>query len=340
VARTNVEESAFAKALELANEMGWKAGEALGALTWLWHDSQAKYRHGGKGREILRWSKLRLEDEEAVYYLRVLEELELIRPVTDEASALNSEFEIAGNEDEVARLLALKERSKKGVDSRRRKSQAEHERMLSLTEAVQPELDEPQDEPENNLNANHVDLIPDLVNQQVDQKSIQVDPVQFSSVQCSAVQISSERKTKKKTIARGSTSPPAGADPDGPSPTALTWRAYRDEFAHRYGKAPPWNAKTAGQLRQFVSRIPASEAPEVAAFYLRHNGYQYANNMHPVGLLLRDAEKIRTEWATRTVITSAAARKLDQRQATHDAFSGLIADAESRERGHEHDDKS
>lgn len=102
--------------------------------------------------------------------------------------------------------------------------------------------------------------------------------------------------------------------PEGVSPTAITWRAYKNAFEARYGTAPPWNAKTAGQLRQFVSRIPQHEAPQVAQYYLRHNGYKYVNNMHPVGLMLQDAEKLRTEWATNRQVTTADAKNADRRQ--------------------------
>jgi hypothetical protein len=103
-----------------------------------------------------------------------------------------------------------------------------------------------------------------------------------------------------------------GFNPDGGSATALAWRAYRDAYAKRHGQAPPWNAKTAGQLKQFVSRIPASDAPAVAEFYLSHGGYRYASAMHPVGLLLMDAEKLYTEWSTGRKVTQSQARQSDK----------------------------
>lgn len=36
----------------------------------------------------------------------------------------------------------------------------------------------------------------------------------------------------------------------------------------------------------------------MAAFYVTHRSSWYAEKMHPVNLLLQDAEKLRTEWAT------------------------------------------
>jgi hypothetical protein len=135
----------------------------------------------------------------------------------------------------------------------------------------------------------------------------------------------------EKNIATGSSS--TTADPQGPSSTALAWRAYRDAYADRHGKPPLWNSKTAGMFKHFVSRVPAKEAPDIAAFYVKHNEFTYVRSMHPVGLLLRDAEKIRTEWATGTMVTQVAARSADRRQGTQSAFHELISKAESRERG-------
>lgn len=119
--------------------------------------------------------------------------------------------------------------------------------------------------------------------------------------------------------------PKALLNPEGPSPTALTWRAYRDAYEERHGKAPPWNAKIGGQLKQLVSRIPAEEAPLVAAFYLTHNDAYYVKSMHPVGLLLRDAEKLRTEWATGKKMTGIQAKSAEQKDANVQAMKDYLA---------------
>ncbi len=83
-----------------------------------------------------------------------------------------------------------------------------------------------------------------------------------------------------------------------PAPTAAAWEAYSTGYERRYGVKPVRNAAVSGQLAQFVARIPAEEAPMVAAFYLTHKGGLYVSAKHPVNLLLRDAEKLRTDWAT------------------------------------------
>lgn len=101
-----------------------------------------------------------------------------------------------------------------------------------------------------------------------------------------------ERKGKGKE----GTSPPASQP--ALKPTALTWEAYSSAYAARYGAEPVRNATVNGQLAQFVSRIGVEDAPAVASFYLRHDNALYRNATHPVNLLLRDAEALRTQWAT------------------------------------------
>lgn len=85
---------------------------------------------------------------------------------------------------------------------------------------------------------------------------------------------------------------------DTPPPTAAVWDAYSEAYAGRYGAAPVRNASVNGKLAMFVAKLPAEEAPEVARYFLAHTGNLYVAAMHPVDLLLRDAEKLRTEWMT------------------------------------------
>lgn len=83
-----------------------------------------------------------------------------------------------------------------------------------------------------------------------------------------------------------------------------TWDAYRDGYRKVYGVEPVRNAKVNSQICQLVDRLGAEEAPQVAAFYLAHKKQIYASNRHPVSLLLRDAEGIRTDFLTKRAGTS------------------------------------
>lgn len=113
--------------------------------------------------------------------------------------------------------------------------------------------------------------------------------------------------------------------------TNLCWQAYSEAYAQRYAVDPVRNAKVSGMLAKFLERVPADEAPEIAAFYVRSNRGLYLSSKHCIDLLLRDAEGIRTEWATGRTVTDTEARRADRTQATGNAFAGLIAEAEERE---------
>ncbi len=124
---------------------------------------------------------------------------------------------------------------------------------------------------------------------------------------------------------------PAAADAAAVAPTSAVWASYSGAYASKYGEPPVRNAKVNGQLAQFVARIGAEEAPAVAAFYLTHKNGLYINAMHPVDLLLRDAEKLRTEWATGRQVTRTQALQADKTQTNFNAFAPMLAEAKARE---------
>lgn len=115
------------------------------------------------------------------------------------------------------------------------------------------------------------------------------------------------------------------------SPSHETWQAYSDAYEQRYGAKPVRNATVNAQLSSFIKRIGFDESPHVAAFYVNHNNQFYVHKMHTVGLLLADAEKLRTEWATNRQVTSTQARQADKTQARGNVFNKLIAEARERE---------
>lgn len=93
-----------------------------------------------------------------------------------------------------------------------------------------------------------------------------------------------------------------------------TWSAYGNAYLERYSVAPTRNAKVSGIIKQFVLRIGMDESPNVAAFYVWHNEGFYVKKLHPVELLLKDAEGLRTQWATNTSMTAARAQQIDKTQ--------------------------
>jgi hypothetical protein len=113
--------------------------------------------------------------------------------------------------------------------------------------------------------------------------------------------------------------------------SAETWKAYSEAYYLRHKTEPVRNATVNAQMASFVKRIGVVEAPHVAAFYVTHNNAYYVRQLHPVKALLSDAEKLRTEWATRTQMTNTKAQQADRTQTNYQAFSALIAEAEEQE---------
>ncbi|MBL0142636.1 MAG: hypothetical protein IPP91_11185 [Betaproteobacteria bacterium] len=107
-------------------------------------------------------------------------------------------------------------------------------------------------------------------------------------------------------------------------PTRAVWEAYSAAYEVRYGQPPVRNARVAGQLAAFLKRVPAAEAPGIAAWFVRSNKAFYTAKGHPVSLLLADAEALRTDWATRAQRTETEARQGDRTQATGNVFNKLI----------------
>lgn len=102
-----------------------------------------------------------------------------------------------------------------------------------------------------------------------------------------------------------------------------TWAAYAQAYSSRYSVPPVRNAKVNGMVARLVERLGA-EAPAVAGHYLTNNSQFYVQSAHCVDLLLRDAEKLRTEWATGRRTTNGQARQLDSTQTTFNVFSKII----------------
>lgn len=112
-----------------------------------------------------------------------------------------------------------------------------------------------------------------------------------------------------------------------PAPSAETWASYANAYANRYGAEPVRNASVNGQLAQVVGKLGAEEAAHVASFFIGHQNALYVRAMHPVSLLLRDAEKLRTEWATGRTVTNAQATQADRTQTNANVFGRMIEQA-------------
>jgi hypothetical protein len=120
---------------------------------------------------------------------------------------------------------------------------------------------------------------------------------------------------------------PTGMNGHGKAPTTAVWTAYCVAYKLRYKTEPVRNATINGQLARFLARVSANEAPMIAAAYVGNNAMTYVRAGHSVGLLLRDAEKLRTEWATGLRTTESKARELDHLQGQGDDWKDLLGKA-------------
>jgi hypothetical protein len=126
---------------------------------------------------------------------------------------------------------------------------------------------------------------------------------------------------KNRTGRNGHKAPPAS--------TAAVWAAYCGSYRARYGEPPVRNAPVNGMLAQLLS---ADEAPEVVKFYVQSQNQYYVTQGHSVAALLRDCEKLRTEWKTGRRITVTGARSADQRGERGEIGQHLL-DKAAKERG-------
>lgn len=126
-----------------------------------------------------------------------------------------------------------------------------------------------------------------------------------------------------QTISAGGARRPS----NGNGVTVPIWQAFSSAYQSRYGVEPVRNAKVNGMLASFAGRVPHAEAPEIAAFYVMHNRQDYVRSKHDVSFLLRDAEGLRTEWATGRRVTDTEARRADRSSATVDQVNRMLAEA-------------
>lgn len=106
----------------------------------------------------------------------------------------------------------------------------------------------------------------------------------------------------------------------------VTWSAYADAYQQRYGVAPVRNAKVNAAIKSFTRRIGADESPGVARYFVSHADAFYGRKCHDVGLMLADAEKLRTEWATQRQVTGVTARQQERTGTMRNAVDRILAE--------------
>lgn len=123
-----------------------------------------------------------------------------------------------------------------------------------------------------------------------------------------------DRKRRNQTIPTHTTKPTT-------SNGTGAWESYCAAYTNTYGVAPTRNAKTNSLCVRFVQRVGVQDAAPIAAWYCSHRAQLYVQAGHCLELLLRDAEKLRTEWARGRTITTTRAKQIDHSSAMQQGVS-------------------
>ncbi|MEO9231602.1 MAG: helix-turn-helix domain-containing protein [Devosia sp.] len=109
------------------------------------------------------------------------------------------------------------------------------------------------------------------------------------------------------------------ADTELQTACKATWKSYCTAYFNRYGVDPLRNLSVNSTIKLFVKKLPYTEAPLVAAFFVNHNDKFYIQKTHAVPLMLKDAEGLRTQWATGQTMTGTKASQIDKTASNYDS---------------------
>lgn len=108
-------------------------------------------------------------------------------------------------------------------------------------------------------------------------------------------------------------------NPAEQSLNAEIWKAYSAAYAGRYGVEPVRNAAVNAKVSQLRSRL-GRDAVEVVKFFLSSSNSFYARSLHAIGLCLKDAESLHTQWVKGRAITEADVKNLERANRTNDVL--------------------
>lgn len=90
------------------------------------------------------------------------------------------------------------------------------------------------------------------------------------------------------------------------------WESYEIAYKEKYGDQPLRNARVNSLLKALRARLPHESIPDVLRHYLSSQNAYYVSRGHSLECLVKDAEKIYTEWRTGKKGSQTAARRTDK----------------------------
>lgn len=126
------------------------------------------------------------------------------------------------------------------------------------------------------------------------------------------------------TVATGTESGPIANADESLTPSQQVWNVYAESYKERYGVEPARNVQVNSQIKAFVSKGPEEDAHHIARFYVWHNDRFYVQKAHPVGLMVSDYQKLRTEWATGKKATLETGKQAELRDSNVEVMRRFI----------------
>lgn len=109
-----------------------------------------------------------------------------------------------------------------------------------------------------------------------------------------------------------------------PGKSNRVWAAFGAAYFARYRVNPVRNHVVNSNLCALIDRVGEEDACRVAMFYLSHTDRFYLNAKHPVGLLLKDWQKLHTEMRTGTKTTTGRAARQEAEASIDEAFDNVV----------------
>ncbi|MGQ5524154.1 helix-turn-helix domain-containing protein [Chitinimonas sp. PSY-7] len=142
---------------------------------------------------------------------------------------------------------------------------------------------------------------------------------------CSNKEPSLNRQVEPSVFA--DTLPGAATKPKSAASNTLntaTWNAYAAAYWQRYGVDPIRSAMVNSQVRHIVKQV-GEEAPTLAAYYVSHQDAWFVRERHPIGLLLKSLQRVRTDCSRGQQMTGTAAKQAEATQANLESHNGALA---------------
>ena len=115
------------------------------------------------------------------------------------------------------------------------------------------------------------------------------------------------------------------ADPRSNPDNVACWNAYAHAYRDKYGIPPVSNRQVRGQIATIVRMVGKKTAPALAAYYVSHNDSYFVRERHPIGLLLKNYQRVLTDMQRGEQMTQIKARQTEQTQSNFEATKGAMA---------------